>query len=177
MGVELYQQMLEEAVAMVKASVDEPTALGTQGFTPQINLGTSILIPENYVQDLSVRMSLYRRLSELEEQEEIEAFAAEMIDRFGALPDEVENLLDIVKIKQLCKRAGIDKLDAGPKGAVIGFHNNLPPKPEALIAWIDSKRGTVKLRPDQKISLLKSWNSISQRVSGIRALLTELSGL
>ena len=100
-----------------------------------------------------------------------------MIDRFGALPDEVENLLDIVKIKQLCKRAGIDKLDAGPKGAVIGFHNNLPPKPEALIAWIDSKRGTVKLRPDQKISLLKSWNSISQRVSGIRALLTELSGL
>ena len=176
-GVELYQQMLEEAVAMVKAGVDEPTALGTQSFTPQINLGTSILIPENYVQDLSVRMSLYRRLSELDEQEEIEAFAAEMIDRFGALPDEVENLLDIVKIKQLCKKAGIDKLDAGPKGAVIGFHNNLPPNPEALIAWIDSKRGTVKLRPDQKISLLKSWSSVSQRVSGIRAVLTELSGL
>src|SRR5690606_8395073 len=104
-GGELYQQMLEEAVAMAREGVDG-SAAPEETWSPQINIGTSVLIPESYVADLGVRMSLYRRLSELSDKAEMESFAAEMIDRFGKLPEEVENLLDIVAIKQLCKKAG-----------------------------------------------------------------------
>lgn len=176
-GVELYQQMLEEAVAMVKSGADKVEDLMSESYSPQINLGTSILIPERYVSDLTVRMSLYRRLAELETEDEVESFAAEMIDRFGKLPDEVENLLDIVKIKQLCRQAGVDKVEAGPKGALISFHNNRPPNPEKLLVWMQEKHGTVRLRPDQKISLSRGWTSLAQRVSGVKSILNELAKL
>jgi transcription-repair coupling factor (superfamily II helicase) len=115
-GVELYQQLLEEAVAAARQGGGTEIQPTEEKWSPQIALGTSVLIPETYVEDLSVRMSLYRRLSDLVEPADIESFAAELIDRFGNLPPEVENLLDILKIKQLSRKAGIEQLDAGPKG-------------------------------------------------------------
>lgn len=174
-GIELYQHMLEEAVAAAKSGAHLDIELPDTGWTPTINLGTSVLIPENYVEDLSVRMSLYRRLSELEESDDVENFAAELIDRFGDLPDEVKNLLDIVKIKQCCKKAGIQQLDAGPKGAVIGFFENKPPNPERLLLWMNEKTGIVKLRPDHKISVLRQWDGSAARVKGITALVQDLA--
>ena len=136
-------------------------------WTPNINLGTSILIPEQYVSDLSVRMSLYRRLPDIEDDKGIEAFAVEMIDRFGDLPEEVHNLLEITKIKQLCKQAGIDRVDAGPKGAVIGFYKDAPVDPDKVMAWITSQKGTVKPRPDQRLSVIRNWETPKQRVKGV----------
>ena len=176
-GVELYQQMLEEAVAMVKAGVDiDADDIAAPQWSPQINIGTSVLIPETYVEDLSVRMSLYRRLSELEGREEIEGFAAEMIDRFGPLPDEVENLLDIFAIKQLCRQAHVDKVEAGPKGAVIGFYKGAPPNVEKVMGWIASKKGSVKIRPnDQKIVAVRHWETTAERVKGVQQLMKDLA--
>ncbi|MCB9963405.1 MAG: transcription-repair coupling factor [Rhodospirillales bacterium] len=175
-GVELYQQMLEEAVAAARAGVSltQEEIARTGSFSPQINLGTSVLIPEEYVPDLGVRMTLYRRLPDLENGQEVEQFAAELIDRFGPLPQEVENLLDIVKIKQACIRAGIDRIDAGPKGAVIGFHNDSPPNLQGLVRWMSDKKGTAKLRPDQKISIPRTWDDVTLRVKGVKKLVKEL---
>jgi transcription-repair coupling factor (superfamily II helicase) len=133
----------------------------------------SVLIPENYVPDLNVRMSLYRRLTDVHEAGDTESFAAEMIDRFGPLPEEVENLLQIVEIKQLCKRAGIDRIDAGPKGVVIGFYKDSPPEPQKLLQWVMSNPG-VKIRPDQKLVAIRQWEKASQRVKGVRSLLKEI---
>jgi transcription-repair coupling factor (superfamily II helicase) len=175
-GVELYQQMLEDAVAAAREGNDFAEA-PEQSWSPQINVGTSVLIPENYVEDLGVRMSLYRRLSDLETTDDIESFAAELIDRFGKLPTEVENLLDIVKIKQLCRKAGIGQVEAGPKGAVIGFHKDSPPNVEALLKWVATKRGGVKLRPDQKLVAMRMWDSTSERVKGVQSLMKELASL
>ena len=175
-GVELYQQMLEEAVAMAKEGVDI-TKITEQSWSPQINVGTSVLIPEDYVADLGVRMSLYRRLTELHEKTDIESFAAELIDRFGKIPQEVENLLDIVAIKQLCKRAGVGSVEAGPKGAVIGFHKDSPPDVAALMKWIMQKGGAVKLRPDQKLVVMRQWEDTAQRVKGVQSLMRDLAGL
>ncbi len=178
-GVELYQQMLEEAVAMAKAGVDidADDALEDK-WSPQINMGTSVLIPETYVEDLSVRMSLYRRLGDLEGRSDIDSFAAEMIDRFGEIPDEVENLLDIVGIKQLCRKVGIDKVDAGPKGAVIGFYKNTAKDPAKIMKWIESKRGAIKIRPhDQKLVAVRHWETTPERVKGVQSLMKELAGL
>ncbi len=176
-GVELYQQMLEEAVAAAREGVDFTEAPEAK-WAPQINIGTSVLIPEDYVEDLGVRMSLYRRLSDLDTQDDIESFAAELIDRFGKLPKEVENLLDIVAIKQLCRKAGIGQVEAGPKGAVIGFHKDRPPNVDALFKWIGEKRGGVKLRPqDQKLVAIRQWDSPSERVKGVQSLMKELAAL
>ena len=176
-GVELYQQMLEEAVAMAREGVDINDMPEQEAWSPTINLGTSVLIPEDYVPDLGVRMSLYRRLAELVEGEDVEAFAAELIDRFGDLPDEVQNLLDIVSIKQLCKKAGIETIEAGPKGAVMSFHNNAPPNIEGLMKWMNEQRGAVKLRHDQKLVAIRGWDSPSKRVQGVQRLMKELSAL
>ncbi|MEM8833783.1 MAG: transcription-repair coupling factor, partial [Pseudomonadota bacterium] len=178
-GVELYQQLLEEAVAMAKAGVDMDADDLVEGtWSPQINIGTSVLIPENYVADLSVRMSLYRRLADLEGSEAIDAFAAELIDRFGDLPEEVENLLDIMTIKQLCRKAGVDRVDAGPKGVVFGFYKDTPPNPQKIMKWVDEKKGSVKIRPkDQKIVATRKWDTPAERVKGVRSLMTELARL
>ncbi|MGB4057410.1 MAG: transcription-repair coupling factor [Alphaproteobacteria bacterium] len=173
-GVELYQQMLEDAVAAAREGVNLADAPDRK-WSPQINVGTSVLIPELYVEDLGVRMSLYRRLSDLETGEDIESFAAELIDRFGKLPEEVENLLDIVAIKQLCRQAGVAQVEAGPKGAVIGFHKDCPPDIPALLKWIAEKRGSVKLRPnDQKLVAMRLWDKTSDRVKGVQGLMKEL---
>ncbi len=175
-GVELYQQMLEDAVAMARAG-GEDIDMPEEAWSPQINLGTSVLIPENYVEDLGVRMSLYRRLSDLTQPDDIESFAAELIDRFGEIPSEVTNLLDIVAIKQLCKKAGVASIDAGPKGAVIGFHKDMPPNIEGLMGWIAGQRGAVKLRPDQKLVAIRQWETPAQRVRGAQNLMKELVAL
>ncbi len=176
-GVELYQQMLEEAVAAARSGVTEIEDATPDQWSPQINLGASVLIPETYVEDLGVRMSLYRRLNDLDEKDEIEGFAAEMIDRFGVLPDEVENLLEILQIKMLCKIAGVSKVDAGPKGAIIEFHKNIPPNVDGIMKWIMTKAGTVKIRPDQKLSATRAWPKTQMRVKGVRTLMKELAGL
>ena len=176
-GVELYQQMLEEAVAMAREGVSLDDMPAEKGWSPTINLGTSVLIPETYVEDLGVRMSLYRRLSDLIEPDDIENFAAELIDRFGDLPSEVQNLLDIVAIKQMCKKAGIASIEAGPKGAVIAFHNDAPPNIEGLMHWMTEKRGSVKLRPDQKLAIIRGWEDIKHRTRGFKSLVSELTQL
>ncbi|MEX0645766.1 MAG: transcription-repair coupling factor, partial [Parvularculaceae bacterium] len=146
-GVELYQHMLEEAVAELR----EGARVGEDQWSPQINIGASVLIPEDYVSDLNVRMALYRRLGDLSQEQEIQAFAAELVDRFGTLPSEVEHLLDIVAIKGLCRRADVAKIDAGPKGAVVSFRNDHFANPAGLVAYLSSATEDVKLRPDQKL--------------------------
>ncbi|MCB1489641.1 MAG: transcription-repair coupling factor, partial [Bauldia sp.] len=166
-------QMLEEAVASLKTGEIE-----TDGeWSPQITVGTSIMIPEPYVPDLQLRLGLYRRLADLKESAEIEGFAAELIDRFGALPEEVEHLLQLVTIKALCRRANVEKVDAGPKGAVVSFRDNNFANPAGLIAWI-AKEGTLaKVRPDQKIVVIRDWNDPADRLKGTAALLILLARL
>jgi transcription-repair coupling factor (superfamily II helicase) len=173
-GVELYQQMLEEAVAVAKSGVSDE-ALPPEQWTPQINLGIPVLIPEVYVSELNVRLNLYRRLAELRTREELDAFGAELIDRFGPLPPEVENLLDTVVIKQLCRSAGVEKLDVGPKGAMISFRNNHFNHVDQLMAWVMKQAGTVKIRPDQKLIYSRAWEQPDKRLKGARGLMGELA--
>jgi transcription-repair coupling factor (superfamily II helicase) len=170
-GFELYQSMLEEAVTALKGGEG---ALIEDQWSPRINLGTAVLIPEDYVPDLQVRLGLYRRLSSVETQEAIEAFAAELIDRFGALPDEVRHLLDIVEIKGLCRAAGIEQIDAGPKGAVVAFRNKSFANPDGLIAFIREEGNRVKLQPDHRLIYYANWETQEARLAGARDLLKRL---
>jgi transcription-repair coupling factor (superfamily II helicase) len=172
-GFELYQQMLEEAVAEIRGA-DEPVSVG---WSPQITIGTAVMIPEGYVPDLQLRMALYRRLAEIENTEDIDAFGAELIDRFGPLPQEVEHLLKIVYIKILCRRANIEKLDAGPKGVVIHFRNKEFPDPVALVRFIGEQGPLAKIRPDQSVVFARDWPTPEKRLSGSAVVVTQLARL
>jgi transcription-repair coupling factor (superfamily II helicase) len=170
-GFELYQSMLEEAVAALKGG--EGGVIEDQ-WSPRINLGTSVLIPEDYVPDLQVRLGLYRRLSGVETHDAIESFAAELIDRFGPLPQEVRHLLDVVEIKGLCRQAGIEQIDAGPKGAVLAFRNKSFANPEGLIDFIREQGHRVKLQPDHRLIYYANWETPEARLAGARDLLQRL---
>ena len=168
-GIELYQQMLEEAVAEAKAGDgDAPAA---ERWSPQINLGASVLIPESYVPDLAARLALYRRVSELADPGDLDGFAAELVDRFGPMPPEAENLIETVSIKQLCLAAHVAKIDAGPKGAVLAFHDDSFPNPEALVGYIAGEPGRVTLRPDQKLVFRRNWDDAAARMRGAKIIL------
>ena len=136
---------------------------------------TTVLIPENYVPDLGVRLGLYRRIAGLMDRREIDGFAAEMIDRFGPLPAEVENLLEIIAIKRYCREAGIEKLEAGPKGAVISLRDNRFANPAGLVELIQRNAGTLKLRPDQKILYQRDWHNAKARLTGVAKLVQALA--
>jgi transcription-repair coupling factor (superfamily II helicase) len=162
-GVELYQQMLEEAVAAVR---DGGEPLSERSWSPSINIGVAVLIPEEYVPDLTVRLSLYRRLADLETDAERDAFAAELADRFGPLPEEARQLVDVAGLKAACRKAGIAKLDAGPKGAVLTFKPEAAPDPARLVALVQRQPALFKLRPDGKLVVMGDWSTPVQRLKG-----------
>ncbi len=174
-GYELYQTMLEEAIAKIRSGEMEGLpGSGADQWAPQINLGVPVLIPEDYVPDLDVRLGLYRRLSDLHGKVELEGFAAELIDRFGKLPREVNMLLLVVRIKAMCKRAGIARLDGGPKGATIQFHEDRFANPAGLVEFIKAQDGLAKVK-DNKIVVRRDWKSAKDRIQGAFAIAQDLA--
>ncbi|NDF12562.1 MAG: transcription-repair coupling factor, partial [Proteobacteria bacterium] len=172
-GIELFQQMLEEAMAEIQAE-ERGTAMTEMPFSPQISMGASVMIPETYVNDLSLRLGLYKRIASLKSEAEIDAMAAELVDRFGSMPMELEHLLQTVRIKQLCVAAGIEKLEVGPKGAMITFYKNQFAKPEHLLTLIQKQPGLYKLRPDNKIVILnRQWDAVAPRFKELPDLVGE----
>ena len=176
-GIELYQQMLEEAVAEARGAISGEKTEAAEAWSPQISIGLPVLIPETYVSDLAIRMELYRRIARIDSREGIDEFAAELIDRFGALPGETENLLQTVAIKHHCRAAGIEKVEAGPKGAVIAFRDNRFANPAGLVKFIGEQAGTVKLRPDHRLVFIRGWDDVAQRLTGVRRLLERLAAI
>ncbi len=173
-GYELYQSMLEEAVARIKAGDTQGLPDDGGQWAPQINLGVPVLIPEEYVPDLDVRLGLYRRLSSLDTKVELEGFAAELIDRFGPLPKEVNTLMLVVRIKGMCRKAGIAKLDGGPKGATIQFHNDKFASPEGLVEFIKDQRGLAKIK-DNKVVVRRDWKKDSDKIKGAFSIARDLA--
>ena len=174
-GIELYQQMLEDAVADLRAETGRAKA-SDRDWTPNIQLGLPVLIPETYVPDLPVRLGLYRRIGALTSDAETEAMAAELVDRFGPLPPEVENLLQVVTLKRLCRVAGVEKVEAGPKGMVIGFRGNQFRNPAGLVGWLSSRKDMLRLRPDHKLSVAKDM-PVAERMRMGRDVLLNLNRL
>jgi transcription-repair coupling factor (superfamily II helicase) len=173
-GFELYQSMLEQAITTLKG---EGVSGSSEQWSPQIGLGITSLIPEAYVSDLQVRLGLYRRLSGLADRNEIDGFAAELVDRFGALPEEVRALLDIMEIKAFCVVAGVAQIDAGPKGGVVQFRNNTFARPEGLVEFMQRSRGVVRLQADHKLVYKADWVEDGKRIMGVRKVVKALADI
>lgn len=168
-GFELYQSMLEDAILAAKAG-EFGVERDTRGLSPQITVDAPIMIPEDYVPDLAVRMALYRRLNDADSLGEVESLCAEMIDRFGPLPQPTANLVQLIRIKRQAIDAHIAKIDVGPKGTLVAFHNDQFPDPAGLIAYATRLAGTIKLRPDSKLVVTRVWGDPLARLNGLAQL-------
>lgn len=174
-GIELYQQMLEDAVADLQSEKGRNRDMD-RDWTPSIQLGLPVLIPETYVRELPVRLGLYRRIGALISDAETQAMAAELVDRFGPLPGEVDNLLQVVTLKRMCRAAGVEKLEAGPKGMVVQFRGNRFRNPGGLVAWLGSRKDSIRLRPDHKLSVVRDM-AVAERMKVGRDVLVNLNRL
>jgi transcription-repair coupling factor (superfamily II helicase) len=171
-GFELYQSMLEDAIQNLKGG---DLVSGEEQWSPQIALGTAVLIPETYVSDLQLRLGLYRRLGSLESRADIDAFGSELQDRFGQIPEEVSALLDVMEIKALCRVASIQQIDAGPKGATIAFRKGGFPQPEGLVRFLMQHKANIKLQADQRLLVRGDWQDASVRLKSVRDLAAALA--
>ncbi|HEY0033934.1 MAG TPA: TRCF domain-containing protein, partial [Devosia sp.] len=165
----------EEAVANLKNGDDDYE--DKNEWSPQISLGMPVMIPEHYVPDLQLRMQLYRRLGDLTDIRDIDAAGAELIDRFGPLPEEVEALLKVILVKALCRQANVEKVDAGPKGAVLTLRNNEFPNPAGLVRLVSDVANQVRIKPDQKLVFARNWPKANDRLKGTAAILSRLAKL
>ncbi len=173
-GVALYQKMLADAIQTLRA---EKSGQPSDEFSPQISVGLSVIIPESYIPDLDTRMELYNRIGNINTAQEIENLKVEMIDRFGNYPKEVNNLFLTIRLKVLCKKAKIERLDAGEKGATISFWQNTFPNPAGLINYITSQMGTIRLRPDQKLVVMRPWGKLEDRLQGVEKIISHIADL
>jgi transcription-repair coupling factor (superfamily II helicase) len=164
-GFELYQSMLEDAILEAKAG-GRRDELKRDEFSPTITVDVPVMIPEEYVPDLDLRMGLYRRINELDSAEQIEGFAAELIDRFGKLPPATENLIRLIEIKLNARKACVAKIETGPRGAVVTFHNDAPPDVQGLLDYVQRIGASAKLRPDSKLVIARDWTNPKQRLNG-----------
>jgi transcription-repair coupling factor (superfamily II helicase) len=175
-GFELYQSMLEDAILAAKAG-EMGIERQREGFSPQITVDAPIMIPDDYVPDLAVRMALYRRLNDAKDKAEIESMAAEMIDRFGPLPQATANLVKLLEIKHQAIEACVSKIDVGAKGTLVSFHEDRFPDPEGLLAYVERLAGTAKLRPDMKLVINRAWGDPASRLNGLVQLTKGLSAI
>ncbi len=173
-GVELYQKMLEDAVAQLKQNPNAQDA--SDNWSPQVGLGLCVLIPEKYLPDLNLRMELYYRIANIEQGSQLEDMFFELKDRFGELPEEVINLLETVRVKILCKSAFVERIDASEKGMTISFHKNFFPNPVGLVNFINAQMGLAKLKPD-KLTIIRSWQTQEDRINGVKRILELFSKL
>jgi transcription-repair coupling factor (superfamily II helicase) len=171
-GYELYQQMVREAVERIKSGEDAPAE---DMWSPTIQLGAPVTIPEAYIPDLPARLALYRRLSALEDEGEIDAMGAEIVDRFGPPPPEVGLLLSLVQIKALCRRANVEKLEAGPKGLTLAFRGKSFANPAALVRWVAAQGDRARVRPDMRIVVTEEFERLEDRLSGTLGIMREIA--
>jgi transcription-repair coupling factor (superfamily II helicase) len=171
-GYELYQQMVQDAIERLKAGVEEPAQ---EMWSPTISLGAPVTIPESYIPDLPTRLALYRRLSALEEEADIDAMGAEIVDRFGPPPPEVALLLRLVTIKALCRRAHVEKLDAGAKGLTLAFRDNSFADPAGLVKWVTNQGPLARVRPDMRIVVAGDFEDLASRLEGTLAIMRQIA--
>jgi transcription-repair coupling factor (superfamily II helicase) len=171
-GFELYNHLLEEAVKLARQ--DGEAEVEASDWSPQITIDAAALIPDSYIEDLDLRLQMYRRLAALDAADDIEAFAAELIDRFGPIPEPTEQLLQLVGIKQLCRKAGVSRVEAGPKGVLLGFHNNTFARPERLVGFIAEHGKVMRLRSDHRLVIVGETKSPAERLKRVRNLVQEL---
>ncbi len=176
-GFELYNQMLRDAIQGLANSTPQPMHLEEpEEILPTISLHLSTHIPHLFVPDVHQRLTLYKRIAELLTADEIMEMRAELLDRFGPLPESIDNLLRLVGIKRSCRQLKILKLEAGPKGASLQFHPQPNVNPSAIIELIQKGGGSVVFNHQTNTLGIKNrlWDEEEIRLQALEHLLEKL---
>ena len=173
-GIELYQKFLVDAVRRLKEGISGEEFPAEDDWSPKISLGTPVMIPESYIEDLGMRLSIYRKMSNLQKRVELESYAAELTDRFGSLPTEVRILFRLMRIKQLCRIARISRLDGGKNGATIEFHNGGFINTRGLVGFVAAESGRARFR-GEKLIIQRDWTKENSRIRGAHEIALALA--
>jgi len=149
-GTELYHQMLEEEILFQKQKISNDSQVKNI-FQPTINIPEEIFIPEDYIDDLDLRLSIYKRISSVNNNHELSSLIIELRDRFGSIPKQLNNLFNLIEIKILCIEYNVNQFEFSRKGIVIGFYKNNPKNPQKLLDLSMNRHSHFILRPDQKL--------------------------
>jgi len=169
-GYELYQTMLEETISNINSKNEQIL----EKWSPVIKLGLTFLIPNNYIEDLQLRLGLYKRLSNINDDNELDNFTSEMIDRFGRLPDEFINLIKVIKIKRKCKLSNISKIEAGPKGIILNFYKDHFNNADGLINWIETTKLNIKIKNNGQLVVYMKWRSTEEHLESIDLIVSKV---
>ena len=169
-GIELYQKLIKDTISEIQnnKNIDDD-------WSPQINLGFPVFIPESYIKDLQTRLSFYRRISRINSLEKIKEILGELDDRYGTVPNELINLTKVVEIKYLSKLVNVSKITSGSKGFIISFKNNKFSGINNLLELVKKNNKTLKLRPDNKLVYLSRYKESEKKFREIKNFLILMS--
>ncbi len=172
-GLELYHRLLKDKINELRTdnkNIDNE-------WSPQLNLGLSVLIPEGYIPNLNTRLYFYRKLAYLQSVEDLKLAKLEMFERFGELPKEVSHLFEITELRVLCKLLSIEKFDIGNRGLIIKFRDNKFNKIDQLIDFIQKGQYNIKLRTDQTLVYNFNIKNKNERIEKAFNFVKKLSNL
>ena len=177
-GVELYQQLLVETIDNLKNNITiDSEDLPDLDFSTSIKLGISLLIPQDYMSDLSLRMSFYKRIANVKNIDEQDILLAELADRFGKVPAEIINLFEVAKLKHICKKLEIERLEASSEGIVIAFKNNKFKNPDKLLALIFSSKNKIKIHLGQRVLFILDIKTVENKIAAAFIVVKKLEEL
>jgi transcription-repair coupling factor (superfamily II helicase) len=181
-GVELYQQMLLETIEELKnadpnAKPHAANEAEIEDFSVQIKLGISLLIPEDYMQDLSLRMSFYKKIATIKSDEDQENLINEMTDRFGKIPVEIINLMEVAKLKWSCKKVAVERVEAHPEGILIGFKDNKFANPDKLLQTVFSSKNKIRIHAGQKVLFVCDVKTAAAKIKSALDVILQLQKL
>ena len=172
-GFSLYMEMLEQAVKSIQSGKN-PNAEVPLRHGAEVNLHVASLIPDDYLPDVNSRLTLYKRISNAQSDNDLRELQVEMIDRFGLLPEQVKNLFKVTSLKLQLSPLGIQKLDAGPDSGRIEFGRETNINPFRLIQIVQTRPATYKLEGGQALKFIENMPEIDQKIAVIERLLLDL---
>jgi len=172
-GFSLYMEMLEQAVKSIQSGKNPNAEIPLQ-HGAEVNLHVPSLIPDDYLPDVNSRLTLYKRISNAQNNNELKELQVEMIDRFGLLPEQVKNLFKVTSLKLQLTPLGIQKLDAGPESGRLEFGRETSINPFRLIQIVQTRPATYKLEGGQALKFIETMPKIDQRLAVIERLLLDL---
>jgi transcription-repair coupling factor (superfamily II helicase) len=167
-GIDLYTEMMEEAVAELRGEEIE------KGPDTQINLRASAFIPEDYIGDISLRLAAYKQISAAADEQEIDALSEEFRDRYGEPPEPLRNLLDIMTIRILCRGASVSRVDGGKNSVNITFAGDANIPPDKVMALLRKNKKRMKLIPEYTLQIILADDSLAAASEAVKKCLQEL---
>lgn len=168
-GYDMFLKLMEDSISELKG---QPVV---EDLEPEINLAMSTFIAESYIPDIDQRLSIYRRLAKMTELQEISGLKAELLDRFGKLPEETANLLLKIMLKVMSIKAGVKRLDLYGKGLALHFSEAHQKKPFGIVDLLASSKNQYEFTRDHILKAQLKQASTTGLLSQTKLILSNIA--